>query len=165
MLHVDSPRSGATRVHITKITLLNRVFLSRICYLGIGQTEGLCSFHRYVIVFSHLLSLVVHGIGTKLVSNWKQNMLYQKLTNFTYKNNIYVNRLQSVILACKCVIHRPEHGGHYSWKLLEYNLTPGKIPEKMKNSWIFLEKGSWIYVLPKCFSFINAKLPHSGINS
>ena len=31
-----------------------------------------------------------------------------KLANFTYKKDIYVNRIGSVSLACKCVFYRPE---------------------------------------------------------
>ena len=44
LLHVDLPWSVAARVHIAKITLLNRVFSLSYFFLGIGQTEGFCSF-------------------------------------------------------------------------------------------------------------------------
>ena len=46
-------------------------------------------------------------------------------------------------------------GGHYSWKLLECNLTPGKTAGKL------LKKSGSMCLLPKCSSFINAKLPHT----
>ena len=40
----------------------------------------------------------VHGIGTKLVSNWEHRMLYVylKLGSFTSNKDVYVNRLESV---------------------------------------------------------------------
>ena len=41
--------------------------------------------------------IIVHGIAAKLVSNWEKHFTYQKLANITYKKDIYVNKLESVI--------------------------------------------------------------------
>ena len=41
--------------------------------------------------------IIVHGIAAKWVSNWEKHLTYQKLANFTYKKDIYVNKLESVI--------------------------------------------------------------------
>ena len=42
--------------------------------------------------------------------------MYQKLVNDMGKKDIYVNRLETVPLASKCIFYRPEHnakGGRY----------------------------------------------------
>lgn len=46
-----------------------------------------------VIYGERIAAKLVHGIGAKLVSNWEQDVIYQKLANFMYKKNTYVNRL------------------------------------------------------------------------
>ena len=90
------------RVHITEVTILNRVF-------SLSEQGKLKGSVLQLFCFLALLSLLVHGIGTKLLLNWEQNMLCQKLANFMQKKDIYVNRFESVILACEFVGNRPEH--------------------------------------------------------
>ena len=54
----------------------------------------------------------VHGIGTKLVSNWGQNMSYKKSwQSFCREKMSMLTGLKVSSLACKCVFYRPEHNG------------------------------------------------------
>ena len=73
-VHVDPPQSGATRVNVIEVTLLNRVF-SMSYLLPWNKAKLKASFISYCV----FLSLLIHGIGTKLASNWQQNVLYQQL--------------------------------------------------------------------------------------
>ena len=52
---------------------------------------------------------MAYGIGAKLISNWKQNMLYTKSSHFYVEKDIYANMFQYASLVCKCVSSRPEH--------------------------------------------------------
>ena len=56
---------------------------------------------RICLIFD--LTSIVHGIGTKLVSNWEQN-IYENLANFMCKKDIHVNRLESVIFGMQMCI-------------------------------------------------------------
>ena len=38
-----------------------------------------------------------------------KHVMYQKLVNDMDKKDIYVNRLETVPLASKCIFYRPEH--------------------------------------------------------
>ena len=54
--------------------------------------------------------------------------------------------LYFVTILCMYTIYL--QGGHYSWKLLECNLTPGETPGKAKNFWKTPGERSCMCVLP-----------------
>ena len=52
----------------------------------------------------HIISrILIHGIGTKLISTWKKNVVC------TRKRLSMLTGLKVSSLACKCVFYRPEH--------------------------------------------------------
>ena len=54
--------------------------------------------------------LLVHGIGTKLVLNWEQNMLYSKSWQFLCKKMMSIlTDLKVSSLECKWISYRSEH--------------------------------------------------------
>ena len=68
--------------------------MTLISYINeILKTMCPTDFHHNSFLKTHVpghMMYIVYGIGTKLISNWKQNVIYQKL-------------------ACKCVFYRPEY--------------------------------------------------------
>ena len=50
-----------------------------------------------------------HGIRVKLVSNWKESMLYTKSLQVLHRKGIsMLTGLKVSSLTCKCVFYRPE---------------------------------------------------------
>ena len=53
---------------------------------------------------------IVHGIGTKLVSNWEQNILYTKILQILCRKRIFMlTGLKTSFVAGKYVFYRSKH--------------------------------------------------------
>ena len=59
------------------------------------------------------LHIILYEIGTKLGSNWEQNMLYTKSFQILCRKKMSIlTGLKVSSLPCKCVFYRPEHNAN-----------------------------------------------------
>ena len=126
-------------------------------------------------------SMNVYHTKTKY-SNSNENMLFWRITDKTIWNSsfqltpLYLSNFFMTPLFVWILKIKPPHliwgvGGMLAtgWPLLLE--IPGNlwnaiwVLQKWKTPRKLLEKRSWMYVLPKCSSFINAKLTHTVIKS
>ena len=81
-------------------------------------------------IFQKQSGQVVNKIGTKYVSNWKQNMLYTKSQKILLRKRvyIYVKDLKVSSLSCKCVCYCQEHNAKGT-NPMELNFESLEIPK------------------------------------
>ena len=78
---------------------------------------------------------LAHGIKVKLVSNWKQSLLYTKSLQVLYRQGIsMLTGLKVSSLICKYVFYRPEL--MQRWNPIELNFANLEI----KHQWIELKE-------------------------
>ena len=78
---------------------------------------------------------LAHGIRVKLVSNWKQSLLYTKSLQVLYRQGIsMLTGLKVSSLTCKYVFYRPEL--MQRWNPIELNFASLEI----KHQWIELKE-------------------------
>ena len=78
---------------------------------------------------------LAHGIRVKLVSNWKQSLLYTKSLQVLYRQGIsMLTGLKVSSLTCKYVFYRPEL--MQRWNTIELNFASLEI----KHQWIELKE-------------------------
>ena len=78
-----------------------------------------------------------HQIRVKLVSNWKQSMLYTKSYHFLHRRKIsMLTGLKVSSLSCKCVFYRQsENPMELNFEILEMKHSNGKSLKNRGGKW------------------------------